>query len=169
MSKCLGHDISVRQHSKSEHWAPCHIQTPSQYDWKIVESDVKPKSNKQTNNSKFILMATSLGTKAVVVTKVHCTENFTTKKWNFSDKKFWYFSCFSSKHRLWVLVRTALTRPTICVLSRNKKNKNIDPCKPYSHTWEFCVPDVHISHLYDVIYVFVILRNACTSINSNYQ
>ena len=29
MSKCLGHDISVRQHSKSEHWAPCHIQTPS--------------------------------------------------------------------------------------------------------------------------------------------
>ena len=47
MSKCLGHDISVRQHSKSEHWAPCHIQTPSRYDWKIVESDVKPKSNKQ--------------------------------------------------------------------------------------------------------------------------
>ena len=32
---------------KSEHWAPCHIQTPSRYDWKIVESDVKPISNKQ--------------------------------------------------------------------------------------------------------------------------
>ena len=46
MSKCLGCDISVRQHSKSEHWAPCHIQIPSWYDWKIVESDVKPKSNK---------------------------------------------------------------------------------------------------------------------------
>ena len=44
----LGHDISVRQHSKSEHLAPCHIQTQSQYDWKIVESNVKPKSNKQT-------------------------------------------------------------------------------------------------------------------------
>ena len=44
---CLGLDISVRQHSKSEHWAPCHIQTPLGYDWKIVESDVKPKSNKQ--------------------------------------------------------------------------------------------------------------------------
>ena len=27
---------------KSEHWAPCCIQTPSWYDWKIVESDVKP-------------------------------------------------------------------------------------------------------------------------------
>ena len=25
------------------------------------------------------------------------------KKWKFSDKKFWYFSCFCSKHRLWVL------------------------------------------------------------------
>ena len=48
MSKCLGPDISVRQHSKSEHWAPCHSQTPSRYDWKIVESNVKPKSNKET-------------------------------------------------------------------------------------------------------------------------
>ena len=40
--KCLGHDTSVRQHYKSEHWAPCRNQTPSWYDWKIVESDVKP-------------------------------------------------------------------------------------------------------------------------------
>ena len=39
---CLGHDTSVRQHYKSEHWAPCCNQTPSWYDWKIVESDVKP-------------------------------------------------------------------------------------------------------------------------------
>ena len=30
----------------------------------------------------------------------------------------------------------------------------------YSHTWEFCVPDVHILRLYAVIYVFIILRNA---------
>ena len=29
------------------------------------------------------------------------TENFTTKKWKFSDKNFWYFSYFWSKHRLW--------------------------------------------------------------------
>ena len=35
------------------------------------------------------------------------TENFSTKKWKNSDKKFWYFSYFCSKHRLWVLVRTA--------------------------------------------------------------
>ena len=35
------------------------------------------------------------------------TENFTTKKWKYSDKKFWYFSYSCSKHRLWVLVRTA--------------------------------------------------------------
>ena len=38
------------------------------------------------------------------------TENFTTKNGNFSDKKFWYFSYFCSKHRLCVLVRTASTR-----------------------------------------------------------
>ena len=38
------------------------------------------------------------------------TENFTTKKWNFSDTKFKYFSYFCSKHRLWVLVRTASSR-----------------------------------------------------------
>ena len=38
------------------------------------------------------------------------TENFTIKKWNRSDKKFWYVSYFCSKHRLWVLVRTALQR-----------------------------------------------------------
>ena len=38
------------------------------------------------------------------------TENFTTKTWKFSDKKFWYFFYFCSKHRLWVAVRTASTR-----------------------------------------------------------
>ena len=38
------------------------------------------------------------------------TENFTTKKWKFLDKKFWYFSYFCSKHRLWVLIRTASAR-----------------------------------------------------------
>ena len=36
-------------------------------------------------------------------------ENFTSKNWKFSDKKVWYFSYFCSKHRLWVLVRTAST------------------------------------------------------------
>ena len=38
------------------------------------------------------------------------TENFTIEKWKFSDKKFWYFSYFCSKHRMWVLVRTASVR-----------------------------------------------------------
>ena len=38
------------------------------------------------------------------------TENFTTKKWKFSDKKFLYFTYFWSKHWLWVLVRTASMR-----------------------------------------------------------
>ena len=37
-------------------------------------------------------------------------ENFTTKKWKFSDKKFWYFSYLYPKHRLWVLVRNASRR-----------------------------------------------------------
>ena len=32
------------------------------------------------------------------------------KEWKSSDKKFWYFSYFCSKHRLWVLVRTASPR-----------------------------------------------------------
>ena len=41
-AKCLGHDTSNRQHYNSDHGAPCHKQTPSWYDWKIVESDVKP-------------------------------------------------------------------------------------------------------------------------------
>ena len=34
-------------------------------------------------------------------------ENFTSKNWKFSHKKLRYFSNFCSKHRLWVLVRTA--------------------------------------------------------------
>ena len=51
-------------------------------------------------------------------------ENFTSKNWNFSDKIFRYFSYFCSKHRLWLLVRTASM-----FLSRNKKN-NVYPCKP---------------------------------------
>ena len=47
------------------------------------------------------------------ITKTHLfknIENFTSKNWKFSDKNLWYFSCFCSKHRLWVHVRTASTR-----------------------------------------------------------
>ena len=36
----VGHDISMRRHYKSERWAPCRNQTPSWYDWQIVENDV---------------------------------------------------------------------------------------------------------------------------------
>ena len=47
--KYLGHDTLVRQHYKSEHWAPFRNQTPSWYDWKKnVESAVKlEQTNKQ--------------------------------------------------------------------------------------------------------------------------
>ena len=39
------------------------------------------------------------------------TENFTTKKWKFSDKKILiFFHISAQKHRLWVLVRTASPR-----------------------------------------------------------
>ena len=38
------YDTSVRQHYKSEHWAPCYNQTQSWY----VESDVKSGQTKQT-------------------------------------------------------------------------------------------------------------------------
>ena len=41
------------------------------------------------------------------------TEDFTAKKWKFSDKKFWYFSYSCSKHRLGVLLRTASARTTV--------------------------------------------------------
>ena len=41
-------------------------------------------------------------------TLIQYFENFTTKKGKFSDKKFWYFSYFCSKHKLRVLVRTVM-------------------------------------------------------------
>ena len=37
-------------------------------------------------------------------------ENFTSKNWNFLNKKLIFFSHFCSKHGLWVLVRTASAR-----------------------------------------------------------
>ena len=42
----------MRHLYKNEHWAPCRNQTLSWYDWKIVESDVKPE---QTTTTKIIL------------------------------------------------------------------------------------------------------------------
>ena len=49
----------------------------------------------------------------VIITKKRLfkyIENFTTKKGKFSDEKIWYFSYSCSKHRSWVLVRTASAR-----------------------------------------------------------
>ena len=45
----------MSQHNKSEHWAPCRNQTPSWYDWKIVESDVKPKQITTTTQGLCLL------------------------------------------------------------------------------------------------------------------
>ena len=63
------------------------------------------------------------------------TENFTTKNWIFSDKKYLiFFSYFCSKQRLWVLVRTprwggSNEYPQSMFLSRNKKI-NVYPLNP---------------------------------------
>ena len=59
---------------------------------------------------------------------------FTSKIWKISDKNSNIFLMSAQKHRLWVLVRTALPRrflrvPTIYILSRNMKN-NVYPCTP---------------------------------------
>ena len=54
------------------------------------------------------------------------TENFTSKNWKFSDKKFWYFSYFCSSQG------GSNEYPQSMFLSRNKKN-NVYPCKP-----QFC-------------------------------
>ena len=53
-------------------------------------------------------------------------ENFISKKWKFSDKKFWYFSYFCSKQP----PRGGSNEyPQSMFLSRNKKN-DVYPCKP---------------------------------------
>ena len=75
-----------------------HVLLYMRADWKIVSLTYK------------IL---TFGRHFILITKTYLskyTENFTINKWKFSDKKFWYFPYFCSKHRLWVLVRTALPR-----------------------------------------------------------
>ena len=49
----------------------------------------------------------------IIITKTRlfkCIENFISENWKFSDKNSDIFSHFCSKHRLWVLVRTASAR-----------------------------------------------------------
>ena len=75
--------------------------------------------------------------RSFIITKTRLfkyTENFTTKKWKFLDKKFWYFSYFCTKHRLWYALEPpqrgdSNAYPHSIFLSRNKKN-NVYPCKP---------------------------------------
>ena len=58
------------------------------------------------------------------------TENFTTKKWKFSDKNFWFFFHISAQNiDCGYLLEPPRRVPTIYVLNRNKKN-NVYPCKP---------------------------------------
>ena len=54
-------------------------------------------------------------------------ENFTSKSWKFSDKKFWYFSYPAQNIDCeW---GSSNEYPQSMFLSRNKKN-NVYPCKP---------------------------------------
>ena len=61
-------------------------------------------------NSKFILMATSLGTNAVVVTRVHCISFIALDKMLFFQSKSIDTLLFSPQNICWVLIRTALAR-----------------------------------------------------------
>ena len=89
----------------------------------------------------FIFMFCSVRCRTVTLRK-HAYSNILKisppKNWKFSDKKNseFFFHIFCSKHRLWVLVRTASARrggsneyPQSMFLSRNKKN-GVYPCKP---------------------------------------
>ena len=61
-----------------------------------------------------------------------CIENFTTKKWKKISIKILILSYFCSKHRLWVLVRTAsilTSTHNLCLWAEIWKN-DVYPCKP---------------------------------------
>ena len=70
------------------------------------------------------------------------TENLTTKKGKFSEEKYWYFSYFCSKHRLWVLVRTEavlMSTHNLCFWAEIRKTragvcKTLCPQLPDSNT-----------------------------------
>ena len=95
-----------------------------------VRKHLNRKCSMKTSNSEIVKrISHSLPKrerKKTTITKTRLfkyTENFTTKKGKFSDKKFWYFSYYCSKHKLWVLVRTASARrflrvPTIYVFEQ---------------------------------------------------
>ena len=74
---------------------------------------VRPKSLFLCGQKQIGIIKDQNNTQKNIITKTRLfkyTENFTTQKWKFSDKKSWCFSYFCSKHRLWVLVRTSTRR-----------------------------------------------------------
>ena len=66
--------------------------------------------NIQFFNLLFIVLCAVISNDITKTRLFKYTEHFTIKTWKFSDKNIWYFSYFCSKHRLWVLVRTASSR-----------------------------------------------------------
>ena len=106
-------------------FSPTFDERSARYKWNILERAVKPKSKKKKKKKKDPLW------KHAYSNTLKC---YHQKNENFQIFFFLSFSYFCSKHRLWVLVRTASARrfkrvPTIYVFSRNKKN-NVYPCKP---------------------------------------
>ena len=53
---CLARDILVRQHSKGEYWASCHIKTSSRR-WTQIELNKKKKKKKKKNNKKTLMQS----------------------------------------------------------------------------------------------------------------
>ena len=78
-------------------------------------------------------------------------KNFTIKNWKFSDKNLKYFSYFCSKHRLWVLVRTA--SPWIYVFEQKQEN-NVYPFKPQFY---YIKGGLRGSKLYKHVFVMIFL------------
>ena len=91
--------------------SPCHCEIPIEnWFWEYHLYLGTLSALMGVNNETW----TQIASREQVITKTclfKYTENFTTKKWKFSDKKkIWYFLYFCAKHILWVLVRTASPR-----------------------------------------------------------
>ena len=88
-----------------------------------------------------------------------CIEIFTTTNWKFSDKNSDIFH-MCSKHRLWVLVRTA--SPQSMLLSRNKKKNNVYLCTPQFYYIKVGFKGsqnyLHVASRKHAIYIFVPLK-----------
>ena len=80
-----------------------------------IDLDLKTYASEQSDQGLYCLsLIEQFKTNITKTCLFKCIENFTTKKGKFSDKKFYFFFFFSyicTKHRLWVLIKTTLTRP----------------------------------------------------------